>query len=131
MECIYWALFVCGMRFQHGYAPYLGHIQAHLGHKINGNKIHESEKSIRSNVIKIDKVLRQRPYTYEGRRPAPITTVRPFRIRQKMNKPSLPANHAKTTSRKGFCCVCQCAAGQGQIVQAPISRQQQRNILVE
>ena len=85
-------------------------------------------------MIKIDKVLRQGSYTYEGRSPAQIPTVRPFRIRQKMNKPSLPANHAKTTSRKkekGFCCVCQCAAGQGQIVQAPISRQQQRNILVE
>ena len=51
-------------------------------------------------VIKIEKVLRQASYTYEGRPPAPIPTVRPFRIRQKMNKPSLPANHAKTTSRK-------------------------------
>ena len=86
-------------------------------------------------MIKIDKVLRQGSYTYEGRSPAQIPTVRPFRIRQKMNKPSLPANHAKTTTsrkkEKGFCCVCQCAAGQGQIVQAPISRQQQRNNLVE
>ena len=52
-------------------------------------------------MIKIDKVLRQGSYTYEGRPPDPIPTVRPFRIRQKMNKPSLPANHAKTTSRKG------------------------------
>jgi hypothetical protein len=59
------------------------YLQAHPGHKINFNKIHESEKSIRSNVIKIDKVLRQRSYTYEGRSPAPIPTVRPFRIRQK------------------------------------------------
>jgi hypothetical protein len=67
-------------------------LQAHLGHKINGNKIHESEKSIRFNVIKIDKVLRQTTYTYEGRPPDPIPTVRPFRIRQKMNEPSLPAN---------------------------------------
>ena len=72
-------------------------IQAHLGHEINGNKIHESEKSIRSNMIKIDKVLRQGFYTYEGRSPAQIPTVRPFHIRQKMNKPSLPTNHAKTT----------------------------------
>ena len=75
-------------------------LQAHLGHKINGNKIHDDEKTTRSNVIKTDKVLRQGPYTYEGRPPAQIPTVRPFRIRQKMNKPSLPANHAKTTSRK-------------------------------
>ena len=34
-------------------------LQAHLGHKINGNKIHDSDKTIRSNVIKIDKALRQ------------------------------------------------------------------------
>ena len=32
-------------------------VQAHLGHKINGNKIHDDEKTTRSNVIKTDKVL--------------------------------------------------------------------------
>ena len=32
-------------------------LQAHLGHKINGNKIHDDEKTTRSNVIKTDKVL--------------------------------------------------------------------------
>ena len=109
-------------------------LQAHLRHKINGNKIHESEKSIRSNMIKIDKVLRQGSYTYEGRSPAQIPTVRPFRIRQKMNKTVLAGQSRKNNKQekgKGFCCVCQCAAGQGQIVQAPISRQQQRNNLVE
>ena len=31
--------------------------QAHLRHKINGNKIHDDEKTTRSNVIKTDKVL--------------------------------------------------------------------------
>ena len=75
-------------------------IQAHLGHKINCNKIHESDKTIMSNVIKIDKVLRQITYTHEGRPPDPIPTdVRTFRIRQKMNKLRLPATHA-TTNRK-------------------------------
>ena len=45
-----------------------------------------------------------------------------------------PAPQATTHASKGkgfVAFACQCAAGQGQIVQAPISRQQQRNILVE
>ena len=39
------------------YALVFHQVQAHPGHKINGNKIHDDEKTTRSNVIKTDKVL--------------------------------------------------------------------------
>jgi hypothetical protein len=86
---------------------------AHLGNKINCNKIHDDKKkSVRSNMIKIDKVLRQTSYTYEGRPPSPIPTVRPFRIRQKLiNRPCRPITQKQQAGKgkKILLCLPMCS----------------------